>query len=269
MTRMTLVKRPVRRSLRKKTRVMVRRKRENAEGGVARYRNRITDRLVSYFPLGHKLPLPPTYRTKMHAEFYGYDATGVSSMRAGFYMNRMFNPFSTGALQFPNPSQTMATLTPYGFENLVNADGYQYYRVYKCKAEFEVVPQALTDTVNVSLTASNDNGRPIDSSDAMGRPFSVSKFNSSSKQNGPNGSKITLTVPVSKFLGVSAQSIKDDISFQYTGDWQNAIGPQRLIYIIACADTPDGVVTVQNLEYYLRVTWYVELFGLQYDNLIG
>lgn len=252
----------------KKYRKRYDRKHEKVEGYGAKYKHRITDRLISYMPTKHKLPLPPAYRTKFHAEFYGYEAAGISSFRYGFLLNRLFNPFSSGPLAYPNASKPMATLTPTGIENLLNSDAYLYYRVYKCRAQFEIVPQALTDTVNVSITASDQNSRPIDSSDAMGRPFSTTKFQSSSKMNGKNGSSVSLTVPMAKYIGVSAQSIKDDISFQFTGDWQNALGPQREYYIITCADTPDGANTVQPLEYYVKVTWYVELFGLQYNALI-
>lgn len=215
-----------------------------------------TTEVVTY-QMPRQMPFPPRYRTKFTSGFFGNVAAGTISGLYFAYLNSAYLPFTGGG--WPNPSQALTTIVPAGYTALVNANLYRSVRVHGSRIEVEFLPQALTDTVISVVTPSSINTGPASVNAAIDQPYSKQLFMSSSKMNGPSGSKISNYISVPKFLGVTNSAIQNDLS----GNYNHAFGaaPGIPLYWVFNWSTPDLVATAVALEYRVKITIYCELYN--------
>lgn len=220
-------------------------------------RPRKTSDLVIYKSVKQN-PVPPRLRTQLALDFYGAAASGAASGHYFCGMNFMYQSLASGG--WPGASLTIATANPFGFTALCNTNLYRRYRVYGSRIEVEFLPQALTDTVEVTVTPSQLSTSPASVALGMSQRQTVSGFNSSNKNNmnSKKGSALVNYITQHKLLGVSYQAIKDDLSQNYTGG--AAAAPGVPMYWVVNWQTPDAVTLAVILEYRVRIRYDVEFY---------
>lgn len=223
----------------------------------AKKNRRFNKELITYLAPS-QMPFPPRYRTKFVTEFMGSNAAGNYAANARYFisLNSCYLPMNSGG--WPNTLPAIATLAPTGYSSILNANLYQSARVYGSKVEIEFLPQALTDTLLVTLTPSQTSSNPASAAVAQQQPYTKKMFFSSSKTNGKNN-KLVNYITQHKFLGVSKRAIEDDLSGNYIQAY-DAEPVNRLFWVINVI-TPDVTVTVAPVEFRVKVTYYVECFG--------
>lgn len=224
--------------------------------------------LVVFNPRGHpQLPMPPRYRCKFTIANVGYFASGVAAGRMCIKLNSSYLPFNTSADAIPNPLGGLVSGTYcVGYRSIVNANLYDLIRVLGCKIQVEFLPQALTDTVECTVTPGVNNiSVPATTFTAMAQPYTKQHFFSSSKQNARVNS-ITSYAKVSRLLGVSTRAIMDDLS----GNWTHVYNsdPNTLCYWVVNWACPDVINLATNLEYRITLTYYCECYD-ENANLLG
>lgn len=212
--------------------------------------------LVTYMSNGQS-PFPRRYRTKFNASIYGYVAAGSTSGHFSVNLNSAYLPFAAGS--WPNALPAIATLQPAGYSSVVNQTLYQNVRVYGSKLLVEFLPQALTDTVQVTLTPSVSAATPTSVANAMAQPYNKQLLMSSSKMNSRTGSFISNYMSQSKLLGVNKKAIEYDLSGAYTHLY-NA-DPTNTFSWVVNLTTPDAVALATNLEYRVKLVIYCELYN--------
>lgn len=211
---------------------------------------------VTYMTNGQN-PFPRRYRTKLHSNMFGFIASGSASGRYFVQLNSTFQPWNGSG--WPNPSITLASAQPAGYSLLLNGQLYNQCRVFGCKITVEFLPQALTDTVQCTVTPSLGSGVPTSVALALSQPYTKSLLMSSSKMNSKNGSAISHYMSVAKLIGVKPQALEYDLSGQYIHAY-NA-DPATPLYFVVNWVTPDAVNLATNLEYRVKCTWYVECWN--------
>lgn len=212
--------------------------------------------LVTYMSKGQS-PFPRRYRTIFHSSIYGFVAAGSTSGHFTVNMNSAYLPWAGGA--WPNALPAIATLQPAGYSSVVNGTLYQNVRVYGSKLSVEFLPQALTDTVQVTLTPAVSAAVPTSVATAMAQPYTKQLLMSSSKMNSRNGSFISNYMSQSKLLGVNKKAIEFDLSGNYTHTYNG--DPANLFYWVVNLTTPDAVALATNLEYRVKLNIYCELYN--------
>lgn len=211
---------------------------------------------VTYMTNGQN-PFPRRYRTKLHSNFYGFIASGSATGRYYVQLNSVFIPWGGGG--WPNPSTPLTTTTPAGYDLLLNGQLYNQCRVFGCKLLVEFLPQALTDTVQCTVTPSLSASVPTSVATALPQPYTKSLLMSSSKMNSRNGSAISHYMSVAKLIGVKPQALEYDLSGQYTHAYNG--DPATPLYFVVNWATPDAVNLATNLEYRVKATWYIECWN--------
>lgn len=219
--------------------------------------------LITYMA-PRQMPFPPRYRCKFTTAIYG-DITGaVASGQYAVNLNSIYQPFAGGSWAAALPA--IGTLQPSGFSSMLNANFYRAFRVYGSKIVLEMLPQALTDTVEAVLTPSINGVAPANTATAMSQPYSKSCFFSSSKEN--NGKKGVLSnyITMHRLFGVSKRAIEDDLSGNYIGAY-NA-DPAVLTQWFLTWATPDAVNISSHVQYRVIITHYCELFETAPGNFL-
>lgn len=212
--------------------------------------------LVTYMSKGQS-PFPRRYRTIFHSSIYGFVAAGATSGHFTVNMNSAYLPWAGGT--WPNALPAIATLQPAGYSSIVNGTLYQNVRVYGSKLLIEFLPQALTDTVQVTLTPAVSPAVPTSVATAMAQPYTKQLLMSSSKMNSKNGSFISNYMSQSKLLGVAKKAIEFDLSGNYTHVYNG--DPVNLFHWVVNLTTPDAVALATNLEYRAKLMIYCECYN--------
>lgn len=240
--------------------------------------------LVTYMA-PQQLPLPPKYRTKFTAKFFGSVPAAAGSASRTWLVN--FNdpslPFAytgTGTFGastnlFDAPSIANNTLNPTGFTTLWNTNMYQAARVYSSSIALEMIPSALADTVEayiMPISAIPAAGFVVGTSNymALSQPLTKSQIFSSSKTNNiKNKGQLVNYCSQHKLLGVSKRAIEDDLSGNYEIDLANNT-PNPLVptYWQLGYDTLNKADLATFLDYRISVTYYVELYSLNVGQLL-
>lgn len=229
--------------------------RKNKKKGTGKYS--ANSNMVVYMA-PRQLPFAPRYRCKMTACIYGSQPAGVSSGHYYAKLNGAHLP-----LNGTWPTATVppvASLNPTGYSAIINSTLYQNVRVYASKFEIEFLPQALTDTVEVTVTPSQTSANPATTQVAMAQENTKSMFMSSSKTNSKSGSAITNAIAVHKFIGVSNRAIEDDLSGNYDHTFNG--DPFALLFWVVNWACPDGVITATPLEFRAKITIYLEAWNM-------
>lgn len=204
-------------------------------------------------------PYPQRYRCKFTTAFYGAIAAGTATGSYFAWMNSAYLPFNTGGWPGAASGLSIATLQPTGYSAMVNVNLYNSVRVLSSKITVEFLPQALTDTVEVVVVPCRSNSVPASVQVALSQPWARHHFMSSSKMNTKNGSMITNYISQHKFLGVSFDAIKNDLSGNYTHAY-NTNPAVDFLWSVQWG-TPDAVNLATALEYRVKLVHYVELYN--------
>jgi len=210
------------------------------------------------------VPVPQRYRCKLHTILYGSVDAGSASGRYFCKLNSAYIPFTGGG--WPNPSQTLTTHQPAGYSQLCTTNFYRNCRVFGSKILVEFLPQALTDTVQVTVSPSDTSSTPATAANALAVPYTKSLLMSANKMNSAKGSAIVNYCSQSKLFGVSPRAIADDVSGNFAHT--SATNPAVLLYWVVNWACPDAAVTATALEYRVKLTHYVELYALNNDTII-
>jgi hypothetical protein len=229
------------------------------------YKKTYANQSVISYRAPRQMPYAPRYQTKFTCGIYGSVNAGTVAAQYYTSMNSVFTPLG-GASGWPNPSQPLVTLMPTGLTALLNANLYTRFRVHASKISIEFLPQALADTLEVTVTPSDNQTIPATAAAAISQPYTKSLFMSSSKMNSKNGSFISNYMTIHKFFGVRKRAIDDDLSLQFTGTY--LVDPAKQLFWVVNIATPDGAVTVTPVEYRLKMTYYVELYANSTANLV-
>lgn len=210
------------------------------------------------------MPYPPRFRTKFQTDIYGYIAAASTTVNQYYCgMNYIHLPYNNGG--WSNAVPAIATLTPTGYSALLNANIYTKARVFFSKILVEFLPQALGDTLEVTVTPSNATGSPTNTGVAMAQPNTKSGLFSSSKNNvnsKKHGSAIVNAISQHKLIGVSAQALANDLS----GNYEHAYNanPTIPLYWVVNTTAPDAAATpnfTNPCEFRIRLTHWVELYA--------
>lgn len=214
--------------------------------------------VVSYM-VPRQMPFPPRFRTTFTAGFYGFIGSAANLATGQYFakLNSAFLPFTGGG--WLNPSAALTGIIPAGYSSLCVTQLYTKIRVYASTIEIEFLPQALTDTVLCTVTPSAVTTLPANTNDAIDQPYTKQLLMSSSKMNSRNGSMIRNTISQHKFLGCTKRAIEDDLSGNYMHTYNG--NPTVPFYWVVNWQTPDNVNIAVNLEYKVKMTYYVELFS--------
>lgn len=243
---------------------------QNFRKAVGKYKK--DENRVTY--LGKKnwnLPLPPRYITKVETTNQWYITSGAGSLPLVFEvkLNSLLTPWNT-TNPIPAGQVTYAAnlLYPLGVPNLLNATMYGSFRVFRSDCEVMVIPEATgNDSINTCIMPAETGISTWTANSAMNRPFAKTFI----QFPGAASKKITNSITVPTLVGISPQAIKDDVSSSYRGTI--ASDPSNLLkWYIYAWDSSGNALTGANgstVNFSAKVTYYVEFFNLNQDNLPG
>lgn len=226
-------------------------------------KRKVVDRqdLVVFRPLRHGSPFPARYKTKFDIEFTGFIATGTASqILYNCNLNGVRLPVFGGL--FANPSVVLATTNCTGYSVLANATMYQKVRTFASRCEIELFPEAVNDTLIVTITPTNTVGVPSTCAAALTQPYTKSLVFSPNRATGSGqGGKMLVSnsIDVAKFLGVTKRAVADDFS----GNLQAGFGgnPASLYHWQVNIATMDGGATEGDITYRFKASYWVEMYS--------
>lgn len=234
-------------------------------------RSKSSPELLSYFPVGNVSPLPPRYRTKFTAEFYGSTTSGVGSGDYGwiFPMNSMFQPLNRGttglSIQLPSGA-SLATFTPTGLSQLLNGAAYTNYRVLSSKFEIDVVPQSIQDSAVVAITPAQITISPVSVANAMSQPYTKIADFSQGRPLAKGKIMHSNYRTMHEVMGVSPQAIENDLS---ASTWAGIGSDPSILWTwIVNMETLDNTQLNQPLEVHARITYWVELASVANASMV-
>lgn len=229
------------------------------------YTKSVASSQLVYYDNSRLNPYPRRYKTKVHSSVFGGQIAGVSQGTWSIITNGKL-PYAGSGL----PSGTVpnvSTLGPTGFNNLCNANFYRYYRVTGFKVRFEMIPQALTDTVVATMTPSMISTLPALAQQALTQPYTKKGNFSSSKNNmnSKNGSAITLSIKNHEFLGTTKALFNNALDSSFVAQYNST--PTRPIFCVFNWQTLDNLVLATPLEFRIELTQYIEFYEQDTANL--
>lgn len=219
--------------------------------------------ILKYTP---KCPMPERIRTKFTAALQGYVAAGVGFQTYNVFLNRPTFPFSVGSAggitAFPNPDNPIATLNPTYWSYLYTANSYQSYRVISSSLKVQLKTFSILDAIWCCVTpCGNYANLPASVQVAQAQPRCKWKLFDTYGTN-----MIRNQVKYHELLGVSESAIIDDLSGNYTG--RATAAPSTLAGWIINWETAGSAVTANQIGYDVEVSYYVELWNLNYGGLV-
>jgi len=198
---------------------------------------------------------PQRFRTIMQMTFDGYIPVGSGGTTYYIRGNSLYLPAFGGG--FPNALPAIATLSPTGYGNLVNATFFQHWRVMGSRITVQFLPEAAVDTTILTVTPSFLANQPASVALAMGQQFTRDREIAESQ---PMGSQIVVNkMTTHRLLGVRKQAILDDLSGQFYGGVAAYAGNQW--YWVINYTNANRSVTINKLPYRVRIEYDCELFG--------
>lgn len=224
------------------------------------FKKSIASKELIIYKAPQQSPFPARFRTVFTSYITG-SILAADAIAAGRYyvsLNGPQLPWSGGG--WPHVlTSNLTTLNPLGYSTMLNANMYLAGRCYASSISVEFLPQALTDTIECTVTPSYANGTPATVDVAMASPFTKQQFFSSSKSNSKNSGPIKNYQTVHRQLGVSKRAVEDDLSgqlnFAVNGD------PTRQFYWVVNWAAPDAANLAAACEYRCKVRYYVEMFN--------
>lgn len=225
-------------------------------------------------------PLPSRYRTKFTSNITASIDAGATSYQLLAYHNYFEYPWSINvnageiakisnlqpSLGYPTESAILAALQPAALANIfeMNSDSYgklyQNYRTYASKISLTVMPQALADTMQVTITPVSEIGDPSVSlpqpqtcGDALASPFTKRAVFSAGK----GISTLSNYISTSKLFGIKSRAVQDatDNDLFYNSGW------------VVNFSTMDATNTATPVLFEVKMTYYVELYQNNNDQM--
>lgn len=243
---------------------------QNYNKAVGKYKK--DENKVTY--LGKKnwnLPLPPRYICKVETTNQWYITSGAGSLPLVFEckLNDLLTPWNT-ANPIPAGQVTYAAnvLYPIGVPNLLNSTMYGAFRVFRSDIEMQVIPEATgNDSINIALVPGEVGFATWTANTSVNKPFAKQFI----QFPGAECKKIRNSITIPTLAGISPQAVKDDVSGVYRGTI--AAGPSQLYkWYMYAWDSSGNALTGANgstVNFSATVTYYVEFFNLNQDNLPG
>jgi len=188
-------------------------------------------------------PCPNAMRTKMrYTERVSLTATSGVYTQQFWKLNGMFDPNYSGT-----------GTQPEGFDSWMAL--YQRFRVYKSKIKVTVTSVGATAALSsyravlvpqVAVTGENTMAGAADS------PYAQQRFN---QGNTNRPLVLTMTMPVSKFLGVSPQAVLEEFNYCGTGSGD----PSQTVFWAVYVEPLDLASSVQ-MFLYCEITYYTDLY---------
>lgn len=224
------------------------------------------DQLVYLSKMSNPSPVAARMFTSFSVQNQGYIPAAAATQ--GYFqvsMNCPQLPFSTATTvsgtTLPNPVTAIATQNPIAWSSFSSINMYATYRCVASKIQIRVIPSALTDPLAIMVYPAIP-GSALNYSVADSMPYGKSWLVTSEKGD---RNWLTAYADVGKLTGVSPQAVRDDVSGTFTG---TAAGtkPGRLYswYVLYNDLLQSNIGAKVGLD--VRVTYYVELLDLNYDN---
>ncbi len=218
---------------------------------------------LTYIPRQNGFLMPPCLRTRLRSSLYGYTSSGAGtgSYAWGMTLNSLYHPWNTATWSGLTPvGSAFATLAPGGFSQLCNVNFYQSYRVISSVISVNVTPQSVTDSVRIAIVPTNNLGAVL--ADLVNQRYAKIATLAANRPL-PSRDGLVNRMKVAKFIGVPAQAIEYDLSFNYAGTY--TANPVKLLYWAIGLNTGDNAVLTNPLEVAITVTWEVEFFNFAAD----
>lgn len=247
-------------------------KRRKIRSNYPNWKNRVTFKNSALM----KGPMPPRFRTKFYLDFSVYVAAAAYAATTEKTMiikhNSVHLPLANIAAPFTfNPGSsglTVVALQPVGLSQLLAPSGtkgiYSSFRVYASKCSVLCIPQALGDSMIVSIVGVPPNsGVVLDIQSAQEVPYSRTKVCNSG--GNPMANKISNYVSTADLCGLTRAAIEDDVSSSFEGT--NAADPTQLTSWRIVTQTADNAGNTGVVTFQVKLTYYVELFESKMEDL--
>lgn len=241
-----------------------------ANSGQARRDRRLRSRfgedsLIYLGPMSMHKPLPNILITRFTASGSCYTATGsgTGDYNWALPLNWMYQPFSMMTTGVTWNHLTPSTYNPTGYSSIFPASEQLYgsWIVYDTLFELDVLPQSVTDSVVVTLTASDSAGVPANVGAASPLPFTKTYFAASNRTIAPGEYPIKFRFEPHKLQGIKRELYDNDQSGNYVGAPTG--NPPAQWFIVMNVETGDNSTLTTPLLIRIRQTFWVRCFGLE------
>lgn len=214
--------------------------------GAVRARPSKNRRTVTYLPsTRYQRPLPECYHTRFLIENDGWMDSSTASPYITIGGNNIYQPFNTNMTSttyvLPNAAITATTQQPVGAQYLlddgINGSPYAQYRVMSTFLDITSRVTNSLDVVEITIIPLND-------------PFAITSLNAATAAEQPWARKMIVTpykagrlklrIDWAKYLGVSKQSYKDDLSGNYVAQWDASHFPNKQFFFVVYMQSKTG-----------------------------
>jgi hypothetical protein len=208
------------------------------------------------------LPMPMVFFTRFTASGYFFTSSGAGTgdYLWNFKMNSIFHPFANVTTGVTWGNLSPSTYNPAGFTALLGANIYTQFIVQDALFEMDITPQSVLDSVKVAVTASTTASVPATVGAALDQPFTKSMTFASGRTYRLADYPLKMRIKTSEILGEIPLFYDNDISGNFVGGPTS--DPPASLPIVVNVETGDNAVLTNPLEFSVRVTYWVKLFGL-------